>query len=761
MKRLYSLLIILLIGAAAHAQTYETNPDYKRANVWHFGIGAGIDFNSGTPVAITGGQTGHTWEGYSSICDTSGNLMFYTDGQTVWNKNHDVVENGTGLMAHTSSTQGSLLLQHPENDTMVFLFTTPSAVNLNTGLRYNIINTNIGNGRVVVKNKLLLTPTTEKLTAINHANGRDIWVIVHGYTSNSYFSYLLTKTGLVECSIESVTGNILEDIPVLWPYNTPGNLISNFQGNQIAAAIFLSSKVEVFNFNNSNGRLEIEDTIQLNSNVYCVVYNNNGNRLYIQTMNSNIDSSYIYYYENKTLTLVNKYKHGQIQFIVNQFNNIYIANMDSSHLSILENIDDVMPTFNKKGVELGSSISSAGLPNFNQSYFNTPSINFAVKLDCVSNTIRFYGQDTFQANTHSWKITKQGITMTENIKNPLIEFTDSGVYNVRYIASNSIRSDTVSKEVTILPKIHKDFLGNDTGWCNSIGSPIELQAPTGMHCYEWSTGEKSPQITVDTSGVYIAKITTPNFCVIYDTVIVSIDTIETITSNFLGEDKTWCNNLDTIVKLIALDDFLKYTWSNGNKEQEIVISEEGVYYVEAFKRNQCSNGGNLNAYDTIEIVLLNAPDKPILNREQNQDSLFINLLGHYTYNWYHNNTLLNDTTSYLILHDTGNFFLKITNSNNCINYSDTIHVATLGTDNLLFNSIKLYPNPTNGVFIVDVINSEYSFAIKDITGKVNNKGKLKLGINQIDISHLSGGIYFITIYNNEQSITYKLIKQTE
>jgi hypothetical protein len=165
--------------------------------------------------------------------------------------------------------------------------------------------------------------------------------------------------------------------------------------------------------------------------------------------------------------------------------------------------------------------------------------------------------------------------------------------------------------------------------------------------------------------------------------------------------------------------------------------------------------------DTIEISLLSAPDKPILNREQNQDSLFTNLLGHYTYNWYHNNTLLNDTTSYLILHDTGNFFLKITNSNNCINYSDTINVATLGIDNLLFNNIKLYPNPTNGVFIVDVINSEYSFAIKDITGKVNNKGELKLGINQIDIRHLSDGIYFITIYNNEQSITYKLLKQTE
>lgn len=269
-SRLKISFLILISGLGATAQPYETNPDYKRANIWHFGIGAGIDFNSGSPVPISGGQTGHTWEGYSTLCDTAGNLLFYTDGQTVWNKNHNIVENGTGLMAHPSSTQASLLLQHPENDTFVYLFTSRPNDFSNAGIRYNIINSKLNNGagRVILKNKLLLSPTTEKLTAINHANGKDIWVIAHGYTSNSYFSYLLTKEGLIDCPVQSVTGNILEEIPALWFLNTQGNLISNYQGNQIASAILHTGKVEIFDFNNQIGTLKITDTILFSSNVY-------------------------------------------------------------------------------------------------------------------------------------------------------------------------------------------------------------------------------------------------------------------------------------------------------------------------------------------------------------------------------------------------------------------------------------------------------------------------------------------------------------
>jgi hypothetical protein len=69
------------------------------ANIWYFGENAGLDFNSGSPVALTNGQL-VTDEGCATISNSSGQLLFYTDGITIYNKNHVVMINGTGLMGN-------------------------------------------------------------------------------------------------------------------------------------------------------------------------------------------------------------------------------------------------------------------------------------------------------------------------------------------------------------------------------------------------------------------------------------------------------------------------------------------------------------------------------------------------------------------------------------------------------------------------------------------------------------------------------------
>ena len=60
------------------------------ANIWYFGGNAGLDFNSGSPVALTGSQMS-TEEGCSTISNSSGQLLFYTDGITVWDRNHNII----------------------------------------------------------------------------------------------------------------------------------------------------------------------------------------------------------------------------------------------------------------------------------------------------------------------------------------------------------------------------------------------------------------------------------------------------------------------------------------------------------------------------------------------------------------------------------------------------------------------------------------------------------------------------------------------
>ena len=80
----------------------------KRTNIWYFGRNAGLDFSTGSPKFITDGQI-YTSEGVASICDQNGNLLFYTEGTQIWNKNHAVMPNGSGLFGNISSSQSAIV----------------------------------------------------------------------------------------------------------------------------------------------------------------------------------------------------------------------------------------------------------------------------------------------------------------------------------------------------------------------------------------------------------------------------------------------------------------------------------------------------------------------------------------------------------------------------------------------------------------------------------------------------------------------------
>ncbi len=98
-------------------------------NVWAFGYGAGLNFSSGSPVAINTGMNSR--EGSASVSDATGQLLFYTEGYTIWDRNGNPMPNGTGLTpfattflpSPTASTvQGSVIVPFPGNDSLYYIF---------------------------------------------------------------------------------------------------------------------------------------------------------------------------------------------------------------------------------------------------------------------------------------------------------------------------------------------------------------------------------------------------------------------------------------------------------------------------------------------------------------------------------------------------------------------------------------------------------------------------------------------------------------
>ena len=103
------LLIVIVIYNSSFAQ--------KQNNQWRFGTTGAIDFNTVPPSFVTGCLIS-TGEGSASVADkTTGALLFYTDGVTVWNANNQVMPNGTGLLGGTaallSSTTAAVIVPKP------------------------------------------------------------------------------------------------------------------------------------------------------------------------------------------------------------------------------------------------------------------------------------------------------------------------------------------------------------------------------------------------------------------------------------------------------------------------------------------------------------------------------------------------------------------------------------------------------------------------------------------------------------------------
>ena len=126
-----------------------------QANNWYFGQGAGINFSGATPRVLTDGAL-RTLEGCATISDENGSLLFYTDGITVYQADHSIMENGTGLLGNPSSTQSALIIPQPETSGIYYIFTVDAVTqegDVHDGVNYSIVDFNSNpNGIVTQKN---------------------------------------------------------------------------------------------------------------------------------------------------------------------------------------------------------------------------------------------------------------------------------------------------------------------------------------------------------------------------------------------------------------------------------------------------------------------------------------------------------------------------------------------------------------------------------------------------------------------------------
>jgi hypothetical protein len=210
---------------------------------------------------------------HANISDTSGNILFYTNGVTVADANNDSMSNGTGLnpCAYTtqvqylglSITQADLILPDPANSNEYYLI-HQSIGNLsnytNSTLYYSKINMllNNGLGDVTVKNVALFNDTLWPggVTACKHANGRDWWIIALQAHFPTYFIFLLTPYGIVYHSTQTI-GNRWDGGQTAFSPN--GNYYAIREGGK---------NFQIFDFDRCNGVFSNARVVAVDSGVW-------------------------------------------------------------------------------------------------------------------------------------------------------------------------------------------------------------------------------------------------------------------------------------------------------------------------------------------------------------------------------------------------------------------------------------------------------------------------------------------------------------
>ncbi|KUG07448.1 gliding motility-associated C-terminal domain-containing protein [Solirubrum puertoriconensis] len=460
------MLLLLVSGAAtsAFAQAPTTPPecseDEKYINNWYFGYKAGLDFNEATdsipPKVLTDGQMVAP-AGSGVMSDGTGNLLFYSNGDTVWSRNHSIMPNGTGLGGNRQTTDGPLAIRKPgivpPGGPRTYYLFTQDAQGGPKGLSYSeIVIPNGQQGEVVAatKNTLLTRGTAEKMTAVQHKNGCDIWLIVHGYGNatsgnenrgDAFLAYQVTPAGVQPNPVISVVGSVHAG-----PQGYRGQMKVTPDGEQLAVARYSetlgdnSSTVELFAFDAATGVVSNPRVIDSGAGrYYGVEFSPGRSRLYATVLSppqllqfdltaTNVQASKLSIPLKQT-TPVNL---GSMQ--AGPDGKIYVARENQPAIGFITYPDSLGEAiaYADDSLALGGRRGGLGLPNFNQSSLLRAGIGAEIT-GCRQ--ITFQASFAVQANNlvYSWNF-GDGTTSAE--QNPVHTYATPGDYTVTLRITN-------------------------------------------------------------------------------------------------------------------------------------------------------------------------------------------------------------------------------------------------------------------------------------------------------------------------------------
>ncbi|AFM03996.1 hypothetical protein Fleli_1577 [Bernardetia litoralis DSM 6794] len=617
------------------------------ANTWLFADQSGINFNTNPPSylsnpnRIANGTTFPEGSGGSgaTISDSNGNLLFYTSGHKIWDRNHNLMLNGDLEGNNDGGINNAIIVKQPESNSIYYVFTfhnnyidfTVFPPIIESGNRYHIVDMskNGGLGEVISKDNLLenvVRGGNSVFAATSHCNGRDVWILSHEAYNNTQTlsSHLLTPTGLQTFAYSA---------------NCDVGLSNQMKFSPDGTRLFVTSYLT------TDRLLDFDASTGIFSNPQVLYTNPSGTTydFHSQGCEFSPDGTKLYVGQNKFSTPAHVPSDNNFQRRLLQYD------MEASDIAASQTIVFDFP------FEPATPPFPGGRP---------VSSNLGIgALQLAPNGTIYIAHNWFG-------------TLSE-IRNPngsvaTCDFVQYGfaLLGTDYLHPSAATLPTFPTTV-LFPPVEKPVLADVSG-C----SGISLDAGTGYDTYTWvlpdATTATGQTLVANQAGTYILEVTKNCFSA-KDTVEVSFIGLPTLD---LGLDKQICAGSSTILN--APSGFTSYTWTLPNSttlnSQNLTATEAGTYSLSV--TDACGT-----ATDDIDVTILPNPtldlglDKQICAGA----STILNAPSGFTsYEW----TLPNSTTSNsqnLTATEAGTYSLSVTDA--CGTATDNIDVSIL-------------PNPT-------------------------------------------------------------------
>jgi gliding motility-associated-like protein len=576
-------LLLLALSQPVWGQRENSN--------WHFGNQAALNFPvSGSPTPSTGSAM-TTYEACASVSDAAGQLQFYSNGETVWNRNNQVMANGTNLGGWVSATQGATIVQNPGNAQQYYLFVADGAANQGV-LKYNLVDMARQSGLGEVTTRAMQVPAvgqlTEKLTSVPHANGRDTWVLVHGWQNNTFYAYLVTPSGVqtvpVTTSIGSVHGG--------GGYgNSVGYMRASPDGTRLAVAI-RDYGYEVFDFNPATGQLANYIPLLGASRSYGVAFSPNGRRLYGTSLNF----AEIYQFDlqaGSTTAISNSIQVvgstsadvGSIQASPDG-TKLYVAILGSPYLGVIQNpnVGGSGCGYQANAVYLGGATSQLGLPNYPGSLVRPSAITLTTTAAtaCVGTATTFAATLTpsTPGTVATWNFGDPASSSANTATGLSASHTygQAGTYQatLTVMVPGLLTPLSAMQSVTVAP-LPAPHLPLDTVTCSS---PVVLRPrgnwPAGS-TFSWQDGSTGTTFLAAANGTYSVQITSPQGCVATATTRVRLGTAPVVR---LAADTLVCPTAVWTLRTNPQPVGTTYRWQDGSTGATYVARGPGQYAVE-------------------------------------------------------------------------------------------------------------------------------------------------------------------------------------